>query len=642
MEETNNDINYKKLLRAPYQLISIMVLVALIVTNAAIYGLYKIGLEQQKKRLTEIVNSEAVMIDMLIDYQIKMDHANISKDVISQVKIEILNKLTYADKKFTGFGETGEYTLGTLDKNSIKFLLSHRHNETGKVDSIPIDSDLAAPMRMALKREKGTIIGLDYRGMEVLAAYEPIKLLNWGIVAKIDMREIQAPYIQAAIFGFYISILVMMVGGFVVIFFTQPLLKEIEKSRLYNRTLFNESPIGLVLTDMSGRMLDVNPVFIELIGYKCEEILNMTYWDLTPLKYADQEQKQLRSLEQTNRYGPYEKEYIHKNGNLINVRLSGSILQRGKERYIWSSIEDITEKKRYEIELQEASLVFEHTHEGIMIADANNSIVRVNDTFTKITGFTSAQALGQNPHFLQSGMHDEKFYKAMWNIIDTQGTWYGEITNKRKSGEYFTALQSITSVKNDEGVISGYVSVFSDISDRKRYELQLTHLATHDTLTSLSNRMNFNNNLDKALQSAKRDQNRVGILFIDLNHFKEVNDTLGHEVGDFLLTEVAKRLLTCIRDEDTVSRLGGDEFAIILTELNSAQDALNIVKKILLHVEQPLNIYEHLLSPSLSIGISIYPEDGQTRTILLNNADKAMYVVKKNREKKYEFYKELI
>lgn len=642
MKKLNDDVNYKKLLRAPYQLISIMVLVALIVTNASIYGLYKIGLEQQKKRLTEIVNSQAVMIDMMIDYQIQMDHIHSPADAISQAKIEILEKLTYAHKKFVGFGETGEYTLGTLDNNKIAFLLSHRHNETGKVNFVPIDSQLATPMRIALKGETGTIIGLDYRGTEVLAAYTPIEHFKWGIVAKIDLAEIQAPYKQAAIVGFFISIIVMTVGGFVVIFFTHPLLNALEKSRLYNRKLFNKSSIGLMLTDMDGNILDVNPACVHLIGYELDEILKMSYWDLTPLKYASQEQQQLMSLAQENRYGPYEKEYIHKDGHIVNVRLSGCLLKYDGKKYIWSSIEDITEKKRFEMALQEASLVFEHTHEGIVIADAKNNIIRVNGTFTKVTGFTSQEVLGKNPRFLQSGIHDENFYKKMWNIIDTKGTWYGEITNKRKNGEYFTTLQSITAVKNDEGLVSGYVSVFSDISDRKKYELQLAHLATHDPLTSLANRMSFNNNLDKALQIAKRYHNRVGVLFIDLNHFKEVNDRLGHEIGDHLLIEVAKRLTSCIREEDTVSRLGGDEFAIILTELTNAQDALNIVKKILFHVEQAFTIYEHSLTPSLSIGVSIYPEDGETRTILLNNADKAMYIVKKNKEKKYKFYKELI
>ncbi|MDD2356713.1 MAG: diguanylate cyclase [Thiovulaceae bacterium] len=642
MKNLNNDVNYKKLLRAPYQLISIMVLVALIVTNASIYGLYKIGFEQQKKRLIEIVNNEAVMINMMINYQLKMDHINSPTDAISQAKIEILDKLMYAHKKFVGFGTSGEYTLGTLHNNKIVFLLSHRHNETGKVNFVPIDSQLAAPMRMALKGKTGTIVGLDYRATEVLAAYEPIEHFKWGIVAKIDTAEIQAPYIQAAIFGFFMSIIVMTIGGFVVIFFTQPLLSAIEKSRLYNRTLFNESPISLVLTDMKGNVLDVNPAFLKLIGYELDEIFKISYWDITPIKYADQEQQQLMSLAQENRYGPYEKEYIHKDGHIVNVRLSGCLLRHDGKKYIWSSIEDITEKKHFEIALQEASLVFEHTHEGIVIADAKNNIIRVNSTFTKVTGFTSQEVLGKNPRFLQSGIHDKNFYKEMWNIIDTKGTWYGEITNKRKNGEYFTTLQSITAVKNDEGLVTGYVSVFSDINDRKKYELQLAHLAAHDNLTSLANRMNFYDNLDKAIQMAKRRQNKIGVLFIDLNHFKEVNDTLGHEIGDQLLKEISLRFVSSVREEDTVARLGGDEFAIILTELKESQDSIKIIHKIIQIVEKPFHINEHCLIPSLSIGISIYPDDGENRDVLLNNADQAMYSIKKHREKKYEFYKELI
>ncbi len=642
MEKLNNITHYQKLLKAPYQLIAIMVLVALVITNVSIYSLYKIGFEQQEKRLTEIVNSQAVMIDMMIDYQIQMDHINSPTDAISQAKIEILDKLIYAHKKFVGFGKSGEYTLGTLDNNKIAFLLRHRHTEKGRIVSVPIVSGLAAPMRMALKGETGTIVGLDYRGTEVLAAYTPIKHFKWGIVAKIDIAEIQAPYIQAAIFGFFISIIVMTIGGFIVIFFTQPLLGEIEKSRLYYRMLFDESSISLALTDMKGKMLDVNPAFLKLIGYELYEILNMTYWELTPLKYTDQEQQQLRSLAQKNHYGPYEKEYIHKDGHLINVRLSGCLLQRDNEKYIWSNIEDITEKKHYEIALKEASLVFEHTHEGIVISDAKNNIVRVNGTFTKITGFTLTEALGQNPSFLQSGTHNEKFYKEMWDAIDTKGTWYGEIINQRKNGENFTALQSITSVKDDEGIVNGYVSVFSDISDRKKYELSLAHLASHDILTSLPNRMNYYDNLNKAIQMAKRGQYRVGVFFIDLNHFKEVNDSLGHEAGDHLLKEVSDRLLLCVREEDTVARLGGDEFAIILTEIKEAQDAVKIVQKIIQIVEKSFYINEHFLSPSLSIGISIYPEDGEESGILLNHADQAMYSVKQNREKKYEFYKELI
>jgi diguanylate cyclase (GGDEF)-like protein/PAS domain S-box-containing protein len=275
---------------------------------------------------------------------------------------------------------------------------------------------------------------------------------------------------------------------------------------------------------------------------------------------------------------------------------------------------------------------------GIMIADANKNITRINSTFTKITGYTVEEVLEKNPRFLQSGFHDQNFYNELWEKIDSDGVWYGEITNKRKNGEYFTAIQSITAVVDEKGVINGYVSVFSDISDRKNYELQLAHTATHDSLTTLSNRLFYNTNLEQAIQTAKRNQNRIGVLFIDLNRFKEVNDTLGHETGDDLLKEVALRLVKSVREEDTVSRFGGDEFAIILRELSVPQDVLKIVQKILEIVEKPFYINDHFLQPSLSIGVSIYPDDGEELTVLLKKADEAMYRVKQKRELKYQFY----
>jgi diguanylate cyclase (GGDEF)-like protein/PAS domain S-box-containing protein len=361
---------------------------------------------------------------------------------------------------------------------------------------------------------------------------------------------------------------------------------------------------------------------------------------LTPVKYEDSDKEQLQLLHEKRRFVGYEKEYIHKNGHLISVRISSSLIIEGEKRFILSNIEDITEKKRYELALKEASLVFDHTHEGIMITDANKNIIRVNSTFTKITGYTSEEVLRKNPRLLQSGVHDAHFYKAIWEKINSEGIWYGEIKNKRKNGEYFTALQSITAVKDDKDVVSGYVSVFSDISERKKYELQLAHTATHDSLTTLPNRVYYNNVLDKTIRLAKRNQYKFGVLFIDLNYFKEVNDTLGHEVGDLLLREVAQRILGSLREEDTVARLGGDEFAIILNELRDAGDALIIIEKIVESVERPFYVNEHLLVPSLSIGVSIFPDDGVERTVLLNNADMAMYKVKQKRELKYQFYQE--
>lgn len=625
--------SYNKLLKAPYQLIAFMALLVIFISSIAIYRLYHIGFEEQKKRLIEIAQSEAIMIDIMAKHEI-LDH-NYTKP---EIENEVLESLVRVHKQFTGFGKTGEYTLAKLKNGKINFLLSHRHNNVNRMNSISINSTLAEPMRRALNGKAGSLIGLDYRGETVLAAHQPIPTLGWGIVAKIDLDEIQTPYIQEAIYALISGIILIIIGSIVVIRFVQPLINEIENKRRYNRMLFNESPIGLALTDFSGKMVDVNPAFLKLTGYTMDEVSNLSYWDLTPKKYEPQEQEQLRRLVKYDCYGPYEKEYIHKDGHLINVRLNGCVIENNGEKLIWSSVEDITEYKRIEHKLKEASLVFENTHEGIMITDENVRITRINKQFTTITGYTLDEIIGTNPSFLQSGSHKKAFYKEMWNSINNTGSWYGELKNRRKNGEYFATLQSITAVKGKNGEISGYVSVFSDISERKDNEMRLKHLANHDTLTSLPNRMHFHDNLEQAIRVAKRNKQKLGVLFLDLNDFKKVNDTLGHKVGDLLLQKVAQRLKECIREEDTVARLGGDEFAIIVPELNSSEDAIEVAKKIIAKVSEEVNIDSHILSPSTSIGISIYPEHAQDGDSLVKLSDDAMYSAKQKGKGRYELY----
>lgn len=545
--------SYQKLLKAPYQLIGVMAFIVFLITIISVYRLYNVGFEQQKKRLTEIVLGQAVMINSLVEHEMQ-DHKYAKMDI----EKEVLESLMNAHKQFAGFGDTGEYTLAKLEKDKIHFLLRHRHKEVDNMADVSLEhSQLAEPMRRALGGHVGASILTDYRGATVLAAHTPIKSLGWGIVAKIDLSEIRAPYIEEAIYGIISAVFIILFGSLVIVRFIHPLIKEIELSREYNRMLFNESPIGFALTDMDGNMVDVNPALLKMTGYTEDELLHLSYWDITPEKYKQQEEEQLSKLLSEKCYGPCERECYHKDGNLINVRLSGCLIERNGKFYIWSSIEDISEHMRNQRALRESALVFENTHEGIMIVDENIKVVRINNRFTQITGYTFEEVAGLNPNFLQSGAHDEAFYKNMWSEIDKNGLWYGELNNRRKDGEYFSTMQSITAVKDENAKISGYVSVFSDISDRKIYELKLLHLANHDALTSLPNRVHFHDNLRKALQNAKRNKYKIAVLFLDLNDFKKVNDTLGHEVGDALLKEVSNRLKECLREADTVARLGG-------------------------------------------------------------------------------------
>ena len=627
--------SYQKLQKAPYQLITVITLIVIFITCMALYRLYIIGFEEQKNRLIEFAQSQAVMINRMAEHEM-IDHPENNK---TDIENEVLSTLMDAHKKFKGFGETGEFTLAKLEKDHIHFLLSHRHTGVNGMKSVfNVNTSLAKPMQRALSGKSGYIVGADYRGVTVLAAHASIESLGWGVVAKIDLSEIQAPYIKEATYGFMGGLMLIILGSILIMRYINPLTDEIEGAREFNRMLFEKSQIGFALTEINGKMMDANPAFLALVGYTNEELVKLSYSDITPEQYKSQEEKQLKKLLDEGSYGPYEKKYIHKDGHLLDVRLSGCILKKDGESFIWSSVEDITEEKESARAIQEASLVFEHTHEGIMITDANVHITRINSTFTEITGYTFEDIKGENPKFLQSGSHDKQFYKKMWEQITNTGSWYGEINNRRKNGEYFTALQSITAVKKKDGSVSGYVSVFSDISERKNYEKKLAHMAMHDGLTSLPNRIHFQNNLNQAIYIAKRNKYKIAILFLDLNKFKEINDKLGHEAGDQLLKETAKRLKECIREEDTVARLGGDEFAILLPEIKNSKDTLKIVRKVLHKTSEKFCIGKKNIIPSISIGISIYPDHGEDTDTLVKLADKAMYHAKQKEKDRYEFY----
>jgi len=625
---------YKKLLHSPYYIILLMAIIIFLVTCISIHRLYQIGIDQQKDRLKEVVESQASMINTIFRHEI--DDHNMS---IQNVEDEVLHNLIHAHKQFIGFGESGEFTLAKLDNNKIHFLLRHRHNEVNRMNSVLFkDSKLAEPMRRALKGDSGVFVGLDYRGVEVLAAYTTLNYVKWGIVAKIDLSEIRQPYIQETIFGLLGAVALIIIGSIFIIKFTKPLVEEIEYSRKYNRLLFNKSKIGLALTNMKGRLIDVNPAFAKLTGYTQDELSQLYYWDITPKKYQNEEEEQLESLKYTSSYGPYEKEYIHKDGHHINVRLSGSLLHIDGEDLIWSSVEDISEQKKNEIALKEASLVFENTYEGIIITDAKVKITRVNKRFTEITGYEFEDVKGKNPSLLKAGTQNKEFFKKLWKKMDKDGFWIGELDNRRKNGEYFTTLQSITVVTDDDGNVNSYVSVFSDITDRKNYEKNLAYLASHDNLTSLPNRIYFNDTLEKSIHMAKRNDYKIAVLFLDLNKFKNINDTYGHETGDYLLKEVAKRFKSSIREEDIVARLGGDEFAIILNEIQNNDDPIYISKKIIDKVKEELSIKNHKIIPSTSIGISIYPDHAKDAQTLLKHADQAMYTAKKKGFNNYKVY----
>ncbi|OGS99605.1 MAG: hypothetical protein A3F73_00290 [Gallionellales bacterium RIFCSPLOWO2_12_FULL_59_22] len=311
-----------------------------------------------------------------------------------------------------------------------------------------------------------------------------------------------------------------------------------------------------------------------------------------------------------------------------SLSLSLSYDAQGNPTAILGYLMDITERLQAEAELRLQAAIFEYSDEGIIVTDVAKRILSVNRSFTKITGYEAHEAVGQFPSMLKSGLHDRTFYDEMNASIADNGHWIGELWNRRKNGENFPVWLSISGVRNKDGAITHYFSVFTDLTERKNAEQQIYRLAYHDVLTGLPNRSRLHTLLRQALLEARRNKTHGAILFVNLNRFKQINDSLGHAYGDTLLKEIAGRLLAGLRDEDIIARIGGDEFIVTLVNIAKHEDASIVAQKILASLTIPIITEGHELQISASIGISVYPDDGDDAETLIKNADIAMERVK--------------
>jgi diguanylate cyclase (GGDEF)-like protein/PAS domain S-box-containing protein len=282
--------------------------------------------------------------------------------------------------------------------------------------------------------------------------------------------------------------------------------------------------------------------------------------------------------------------------------------------------------------------MFHGSGEAILITDANRNIVAVNPAFTEITGYEAFEVMGQNPKILSSGKQGQDFYQTMWASLNEAGQWQGEIWNRRKTGEFYPEWLSIGVVKNSKGDVINYISLFSDITERKAAEQKIEFLAHYDSLTKLPNRTLFADRLKHALVIAARNEKKVALLFLDLDKFKTINDTMGHLAGDILLQSVAERLKSCVRESDTICRQGGDEFMILLPEVESRSDAENVAKKIIAAMEAPHHMLDKELIVTFSVGGALYPDDADDIVMLTKCADDAMYRAKESGRNNYQFY----
>jgi diguanylate cyclase (GGDEF)-like protein/PAS domain S-box-containing protein len=388
-----------------------------------------------------------------------------------------------------------------------------------------------------------------------------------------------------------------------------------------------------------------SPAFEALYGLKPETVRD----DAAPL-YAwvapeDYAHLQASIQESARTLAPWRDEWRMRHPSKGEIWLEGYSLPSRQidGSIIWHGfVHDITDRKRSEAELRLAAKVLENSHEAILVADAALKILAVNATFSLVTGYALDEVIGKNPKVLASGKHSPEFYQAMWEAINSQGHWQGEIWNRRKNGEIYPEWLSISAVKNTQGATTHYLAIFSDTSENKATEAKIRHLAYHDPLTSLPNRQLLQDRAQQALIEAARHKQEMALLFVDLDRFKNINDTLGHVSGDQLLCQVAERLCGCVREVDTVGRLGGDEFLIILGDLHEATNAGHVAQKIIGRMETPFDLGGHHFTISPSIGVSIYPHDGESFQALLQKADIAMYEAKQAGRNAYRFFSEEI
>jgi diguanylate cyclase (GGDEF)-like protein/PAS domain S-box-containing protein len=289
--------------------------------------------------------------------------------------------------------------------------------------------------------------------------------------------------------------------------------------------------------------------------------------------------------------------------------------------------------------LQMSSAVFENTIDGVLVTDVENNIVHVNDAFCAITGYTLEIVKGKNPRVLKSGTHDKQFYQKMWEQLNKDGYWQGEITNRKKNGEIYIEWLSINTIKNVSGEVENYIGIFSDVTHQRKDAHKQAYLATHDPLTGLSNRLLLNDRLEHAISHASRFGKCISLIFCDLDNFKPINDTYGHNVGDEILKHIASYLKKTLRREDTICRFGGDEFIILIEELENFKLLDNILKKINNITNTPCIIDGNTIHIGMSIGASIFPDDGINAEELIQSADEAMYRAKKQGKNRIEYSK---
>lgn len=407
--------------------------------------------------------------------------------------------------------------------------------------------------------------------------------------------------------------------------------KALRESETLFHTLARSSPVGVFHTNLKGDFLYINQSWFEITGISFQDAMNNGWFS----GIYPQDREKITQAWQTTviEKQPFNQEFRFQRGDasIVWVKGQAAVEQDATGHFLGfvGTVTDITALKVNEENHRMSNAVFENTREGIMVTDVNNRIIMVNRACTDITQYQADEMIGMTPSIVSSGRHDRAFYAEMWHSLKTTGHWQGELWNRRKNGDVYPELLSLSAINNEIGEVTNYVGVFADISSLKSSEEKLEFLAHHDPLTKLPNRLMLLSHLDHAIEVARRDDSQLALLMLDLDRFKNVNDSFGHLAGDELLQQVAQRLTSKLRSVDTITRLGGDEFTVLLGTIASPEDAARVAAGIIKALEAPWSLSNNIeVRIGASIGISLFPGHGETALELLQHADAALYQAK--------------
>jgi len=419
----------------------------------------------------------------------------------------------------------------------------------------------------------------------------------------------------------------------------------LEDARDRYTDLYDYAPVGYLTLDKNGVIRDINLTGAQMLGLERSRVLGMPLAAWVPKSSTPQLFGHLKRVHsepgRVYDYLPLRTRATAQGGALRHVRLESTALPAGAPSGCGScrtAVIDLSDRKREEDHLNLVGQVFERSSDAILITDRSNRILSVNSAFSRMSGYSAEEVLGRDPRLFASGRHDRSFFRDMWAGIERNGSWSGEIWNRRKDGEVYAEWLTVHGVRNGSGAIENCIAIYTEITDQRVAAERIQFLAHFDPLTRLPNRMLLQDRMRQALAHAAREGTRVALLFLDLDRFKTINDSLGHLVGDRLLQEVAMRVRGCVREDDTVARRGGDEFIVMLPHVEAADQAAHVAEKIIDAMGDSVVVDGHRLNVTFSIGISIYPDDAPNADGLIRNADIAMYRSKAGGRNKFQFF----